>query len=214
MGKKRRDREEPFSLAPLVALLHEHLSEAICQEVFEGVRDKERQRDWTLHALARFWLAVVIEAPPALSHLLGRTRLEREGLLPHVMASDSAFYQRCQSLSSKFFAALYAHFIASIERDAPLLYAPQLVHLLGQFASVKIIDGSRLDAIAHGLPAALIAIAIMTAAAPAGRGTTGCVITGRLCVISSSMASLGGYVSRLLVRVPVLGVFPRKPRRQ
>jgi hypothetical protein len=106
----KKSGEKPFSLAPVVALLHEHLSEAVCQEVFEGVRDNERQRAWTLHALARFWLAVVIEAPPALSHLLGRTRLEREGLLPHVMASDSAFYQRCQTLSSAFFSALYAHF--------------------------------------------------------------------------------------------------------
>lgn len=151
MGRKRKKGDKPFSLAPVVALLHEHLNEAVCQEVFKDIRDKERQRDWTLHALAEFWLAAIIEAPPALSHLLGRTRLDREGLLPQVMASDSAFYQRCQSLSSSFFFALYVNFVESIQKSALEIYAPRVQHLRKRFPRIVIIDGSRLDAIAHRL---------------------------------------------------------------
>lgn len=152
MGRKKKKRgERPFSLAPVVALLHQHLSESACQEVFRDIRDKERERDWTLHALAEFWLAVVIEAPPALSHLLGRTRLDREGLLPQVMASDSAFYQRCQTLSSSFFFALYVNFIESLQKSALEIYAPKVQHLKKRFSGIQIIDGSRLDVIAHRL---------------------------------------------------------------
>lgn len=151
MGRKWKKGDKPFSLAPVVGLLHEHLSEAACQEVFLDIRDKERQRDWTLHALAEFWLAVVIEAPPALSHLLGRTRLEREGLLPQIKSSDSAFYQRCQNLSSSFFFALYVHFVESLQKSALEIYAPNLQHLRKRFPGIRIIDGSRLDAIAHRL---------------------------------------------------------------
>lgn len=151
MSNKWKKGDKPFSLAPVVTLLHEHLNEAVCQEVFKDIRDKERQRDWTLHALAEFWLAAIVEAPPALSHLLGRTRLEREGLLPQVMASDSAFYQRCQTLSSSFFFALYANFVESIQKSALEIFAPSVHHLRKRFPRIVIIDGSRLDAIAHRL---------------------------------------------------------------
>jgi hypothetical protein len=77
--------------------------------------------------------------------------LEREGLLPKVKASDSAFYQRCQNLSSSFFFALYVHFVESLQKSALEIYAPNLQHLRKRFPGIRIIDGSRLDAIAHRL---------------------------------------------------------------
>jgi hypothetical protein len=42
VGRKWKKGDKPFSLAPVVALLHEHLSEAACQEVLLDIRDKER----------------------------------------------------------------------------------------------------------------------------------------------------------------------------
>src|SRR6266498_3866817 len=67
---KPADRKVRVSLVPTVELLHGHLAKALCEEAFRDVRTTERQRKWTLYALARFWLAVIFEAPRSLSQLL------------------------------------------------------------------------------------------------------------------------------------------------
>ena len=72
--KKRKgaesDRHVDFYLAPTVEFFHGQITEALCDEVFQSIRTNERQRKWTLFALARFWLAVILEPPPSLSRLL------------------------------------------------------------------------------------------------------------------------------------------------
>ena len=69
-GKKgkgtKSDRDVDVYLAPTVEFLHGQITEALCDEVFQDIRTSERQRKWTLFALARFWLAVILEAPPSL----------------------------------------------------------------------------------------------------------------------------------------------------
>ena len=97
-GKKRKgtqsDREVDVYLAPTVEFLHGQITEALCDEVFQSIRTNERQRKWTLFALARFWLAVIVEAPPSLSQLLERTRrLDPKGILPAVAASAESFFE-------------------------------------------------------------------------------------------------------------------------
>lgn len=151
-GTERSDRHIDVKLAPTVSLLHEHITEALCEEVFEGVRTHERQRKWTLFALARFWLAVILAPPPSLSQLLERTRrFDPKGLLPQVAASAEAFFQKCKVFPSSFFMALYHRFIERVLPDAPATYCQEVAYLRNRFADVLVIDGSRLDKIAHRL---------------------------------------------------------------
>ncbi len=53
--------DDEVLLGPVVDFLHEHITEELCRLVFDAVRVTERARKWTLFALARFWLAVVLE---------------------------------------------------------------------------------------------------------------------------------------------------------
>ena len=130
----------------------QHLSEALCDEVFEDIRSSERQRKWSLFALARFWLAVILEAPPSLTQLLERTRQhDPRGFLPEVAASAESFFQKCKNLSSDFFMVLYCRFVDQISPKAPKRYCHEVAHLQKRFSNVVVIDGSRLDKIAHRL---------------------------------------------------------------
>lgn len=153
--KKRGDTRAKDTVVDFSATLStilDHLDEALCNEVFDQVRDKERQREWTLFLLAKFWIAVVLEAPPALSHALAKTRFgDGTGLLPAVGASDAAFSQRCKTLSSSFFQILYIEFIERLLKDSKPCYCSKLAGLRKRFASVFVIDGSRIDRIAHRL---------------------------------------------------------------
>jgi len=58
------------SLADTVELLHTHLTAALCHTVFHRVRNRERQRRWTLAALAQFWTTVILTAPRSLTQVL------------------------------------------------------------------------------------------------------------------------------------------------
>ena len=146
------DRDVSVHLVPAVEFLHEHLTEALCNEVYRDLRTTERERKWCLYALARFWIAVIITAPRALSELLARSRAgDTTGLLPHVAASSEAFFQKCKKFSAAFFMALYARFVASVETKAPKRYCQELAYLLEKFSDVFAIDGSRLDKIVHRL---------------------------------------------------------------
>jgi hypothetical protein len=155
-GKNRKgtqsDRHVEVQLVPTVQFLHEHVSKALCDEVFGDLRTKERERKWSLFALARFWLAVILEAPPSLGQLLERTRRAGlEGFLPEVAASSEAFFQKCKNLSVGFFMGLYARFIGEVLPKAPKRYCQELAYLKKKFSEVVAIDGSRLDKIAHRL---------------------------------------------------------------
>jgi hypothetical protein len=146
------DRQLIVHLTPTVELIHEHLTEALCNEVFRDIRITERQRKWSLFGLARFWLDVILEPPPSLSQLLERTRRgDPRGLLPEVAASPEAFFQKCKGFSSGFFMGLYTRFIEKVECNAPKQYCREVAHLQKRFSDVVIFDGSRLDKIAHRL---------------------------------------------------------------
>src|SRR5579884_708660 len=106
------------NLAETVELLHTHLTAALCHTVFQRVRIRERQRQWSLAALAQFWLTVLFTGPR---------------LLP------------------QFFQALYEAFVARLLPDALPTYAAAVQGLRKRFAEVWVVDGSRLDAVAHRL---------------------------------------------------------------
>jgi len=144
---------EHFSLGPVVDVLHTNLTDALCEGVFEELRTTERRREWTLAALSRFWVAVVLSAPSSLTQALERTRGPQGAhpLLPTVDASNSAFFERCKNLSSSFFAGVYGSFVDKILPEAPLAFAGEFSELRSRFSNVLLIDGSRLDRIAHRL---------------------------------------------------------------
>ena len=78
---------QPYSVAPVLDVLHSTLTEEMCRQVHDDLRTKERLRKWTLYALSRFWTAVVLEAPPSLTHALELGRgphKETHALLPNV----------------------------------------------------------------------------------------------------------------------------------
>jgi hypothetical protein len=146
------DRDIDVHLTPTVEFLHEHITESLCDEVFREVRTNERQRKWTLHALGRFWLAVILVAPRSLSQLLEVTRRgDLRGFLPQVAASAEAFFEKCKATSSLFFMHLYFRFIELAAKNAPKRYCSEMAHLLKDFSDVVLIDASRLDKIAHRL---------------------------------------------------------------
>jgi hypothetical protein len=133
-------------------MLHNHISESMCAEVFGEFRTNERERKWSLFALARFWLAVILDPPTSLSQFLEWVRRgDTRGFLPEVDASAEAFFQKCKVFTSEIFKGLYWRFIAAVLPTAPKQYCSELSHLEEKFTTIAVIDGSRLDKIAHRL---------------------------------------------------------------
>lgn len=153
-GKERPvSKDARVNLLPMLDLLLKHLTPALCAAVFKKHRRTERERKWTLYAVNLFWAAMIIRQPPAIEHGLAETRKGRgrDRLWPRVQASAQAFYQKAAGLRADLFLAVYEAFVASILPQAPQTYASWMSGLRRQFADVLLVDGSRLDAIAHQL---------------------------------------------------------------
>lgn len=144
-------RAKTIDLLRVVDLLQEHITPALCRTVFGEVRTTERQRVWTLDALIRFWTAVVLRAPKALSQALAESLEGQDPSFPRIVASPEAFFQRCCDLRPAFFAEVFQRFTARVAAAVPARYAAEVAPVRDRFAAVVIIDGSRLAAIAHRL---------------------------------------------------------------
>ena len=142
---------ERIDLLHLVEVLQAQITPELCRATFGTVRSTERQRAWTLEALVRFWTAVVVRAPEALTQALQDALDHRDPLFPRVAASPEAFFQRCRDLRPAFFAEVFARVTARLLRLRPPRYAPALAPVQARFAAVVVLDGSRLAAIAHRL---------------------------------------------------------------
>src|SRR5713226_8128490 len=147
MAKRAKD----VDLLRVVDLLQEHITPALCRTVFGAVRKTERQRVWTLEALIRFWTAVVLRAPKALSQALVDSLEGRDPSFPRIVASPEAFFQRCRDLRPAFFAEVFRRFTARLITAVPPRYATELAPVQARFGAVVVFDGSRLAAIAHRL---------------------------------------------------------------
>lgn len=147
MAKRAKD----VDLLRVVDLLQEHITPALCRTVFGAVRKTERQRVWTLEALIRFWTAVVLRAPKALSQALVDSLEGRDPSFPRIVASPEAFFQRCRDLRPAFFAEVFRRFTARLVAAVPPRYATELAPVQARFGAVVVFDGSRLAAIAHRL---------------------------------------------------------------
>jgi hypothetical protein len=145
--------DERIDLFGTVKLLHEHLTEALCEDVFERVRGTERRRALTLSNLARFWTAVVLRAPKSLTQALAEANGQAgRGAYPAVEVSDQAFFQRCEDLQPEFFERLFEAFRARLEAAEPARYGRRHREVLERFGGrVWAVDGSALDPVARRL---------------------------------------------------------------
>src|SRR5574341_133099 len=123
---------ERINLLHLVDLLQGQVTPEVCRATFGTVRTTERQRAWTLEALVRFWTAVVLRAPGALTQALQDALDDRDPLFPRVVASPEAFFQRCRDLRPAFFAEVFARVTARLLRLRP----PRRVVLPGALVAV------------------------------------------------------------------------------
>lgn len=140
-----------ISLLRIVSVLNEHLTRELCQGVFDSVRTNERQREWSLFTLAKFWTAVTISPPNSLGQALDQGRGGGNDLMPEVTATDGGSFQRYKTLHWKFFHALYYAFTQKLLSEAQPVFAGTVVSLRTRFPNLFLIDGSRLDPIAHKL---------------------------------------------------------------
>src|SRR6266851_1416491 len=152
MAKRAKD----VDLLRVVDLLQEHITPALCRTVFGAVRKTERQRVWTLEALIRFWTAVVLRAPKALSQALVDSLEGRDPSFPRIVASPEAFFQRCRDLRPAFFAEVFRRFTARLITAVPPRYAAELAPVQARFGAVVVFDGSRLAALADLAPDTLV----------------------------------------------------------
>lgn len=140
-----------INLIRILDVLQTLITPALCQVAFGRVRTTERQRKWSLEALVRFWTAVILRAPKALTQALVDSVERRDVLFPQVDASPAAFFQRCRDLRPAFFAEIFRLFTARLLERAARRYATPTAAIQTRFAALVLIDGSRLDAIARRL---------------------------------------------------------------
>jgi len=144
------EKDVMVDLSGTVELLHEHLSESLCAQVFQDVRNRERERHWTLHAMARFWTDVIIRGPDSLTQALEECTQGALGWL-QVEATPVSFFEKSPALHPRFFATVHERFLDSILPEAKPVFASDLAHLYARFPEVWITDGSKLSAIARRL---------------------------------------------------------------
>lgn len=143
-----------IEILDVLELLFCHLTPTLCETVFEEVRKNERERKWSLEAIARFWTAMIVRHPPSLTHGIAQTRKsgsERDPLWPRVQAEVNAFFEKCWALRPDFFRGLFEAFTQSLLRDAPEAYARWMMSLREHFPQVVVVDGSQLDVVANRL---------------------------------------------------------------
>lgn len=149
--KAAGSRKTIINLSETSGLINRLLSESLCQEVFSTTRTNERKRLWSLYALAEFWTRIVLRGPESLTQALEEA-LRGEGVVwPRLPGAPQSFFERSQTLKWTFFDALYHGFAKSLTRSAPQAYEAQWASLRKHFPEVWIVDGSRLDAVAHRL---------------------------------------------------------------
>ena len=152
MAQRGGRSQKRVDLVGTVELLHGVLTEAVCASVFEQTRVTERVRAWTLKALLDFWTAVTLRAPKSLRAALEEAHGGPEGGWPPIPAtSPQAFFARCKDLRWEFFAGLFRAFVERVAPRAPTGFAPRWADLAGRFDGLWILDGSKLDAVAHRL---------------------------------------------------------------
>jgi hypothetical protein len=101
--------------------------------------------------LASFWTEGILRAPQSVTQAIAEAATGNGAGGPRVQATPAAFFERCQTLNWRFFATLSEAFVAQGLPQATPGYAAPLPTLRERFPEVWIVDGSRLEAVAHRL---------------------------------------------------------------
>ena len=142
--------EAQVDLLGPVEVLHKHLTESLCEEVFAARRIGERRRIWTLTKLAEFWTAVILRAPSSLHHALEQA-FAGVGGFPEVAGTKQAFFERAKGLKWEFFRDLFDGFTERVVGETPPAFETELRAELPGFTEVFVADGTGLDRVAHRL---------------------------------------------------------------
>lgn len=66
-GKEAARQGRRIDLLETSRMVQQHLTESLCREVFSCTCVRERDRLWSLYALANFWTQIVVRAPGSLT---------------------------------------------------------------------------------------------------------------------------------------------------
>lgn len=126
-----------------MAVIWDHLTPPLCEEVFAITRDRERQRKWTLFALVWFWIGLLQ------SKHSSQTRAVLEGqkghpLFPDVDASPESFFLKIQNVRPAFFRNVFSAFTNAIRPEFPGNFQRNLGISEKDFPDIYAADGSRL----------------------------------------------------------------------
>jgi hypothetical protein len=152
-AEKKVDKDRRVDLLGMTRLLFQILTPVLCETVFQKHRDTEREREWTFAAVIQFWAALVVRHPPSIEQGVEQARRTRgrDRIWPKVAATSQAFLGKCQALRPHFFKAFYEAFVKRLLPRAPQAYASWMAGLREHFPDILVVDGSRLDAVAHRL---------------------------------------------------------------
>ena len=144
-------RSKPVDLLRSVELIHEHLTDALCQDVYAKHRVRERERIWTLKRLAEFWSQVALRTPTSLTQMLQERPAGADAGSRTPPPSPQGLFFRSRRMRPEFMRDVHAAFCErALSRRRPAFARP--IHpLLKRFAGLRAIDGSKLDAVAHRL---------------------------------------------------------------
>jgi hypothetical protein len=142
MKKPSRPKAGEIRSPDYLSIVWKHLTESVCEEVFQAHRKSERQRKWTLHALIWFWIGLLQV------RYTSQTRALLEGrkghpLFPAVDASPEAFFQKIQAVRPVFFESLFYAFNHATEEAWPDNFQADFAEL--GFSGIYAVDGSRLE---------------------------------------------------------------------
>ena len=93
-----------------VELIHEHLTAALCLDVYHRHRVRERERIWTLARLAQFWTHVGLRAPESLTQALQEKPAPSAIGANETLPSPQGFFARCRKLRPEFLRDVHAAF--------------------------------------------------------------------------------------------------------
>lgn len=143
--------QQEVDLVCVAELLHQHLTGPLVTAAYEELRDRERERIWTLQQMVAFWTAVILRAPKSLSQALREAAGSRASGYPPVDSSNQAFFKRCSDLRWEFFAEVFRSFVRSVSAAEPVRFAKHQQKVAGRFGQILILDGSNLDPVARRL---------------------------------------------------------------
>lgn len=153
---KASSRRLPRFIDPVdyLAVLWRHLTEGLCEEIFRALRERERERKWTIFTLMQFWIAL-LHSGPEVSQTQAVAECDRgHPLYPVITATPESFFERVQSLAPRFFRAVFHRvsqaFLGEISA-LPVRFASELGIPAERFGEIYTLDASRLDPVAHRL---------------------------------------------------------------